>query len=471
VSREGDRVTTLELFFDLAFVFAFTQLSRLMAHQHDAAGVVQSLVLLALLWWSWTAYGWLSNIAHADEGVVRIAMIVGMTATFVAGLAVLEAFDDRPGELFAPIVFVAAYLIGRVTHWIVFVWLSDPGLRRRSAITVGLSVTISGALLTAGALLGEPWQIWCTLAAVAVEPIVALRTSVGVDWPVRSATHFTERHGLIVILALGESILAIGVGAAEEPMSTSILVGVVLSMLICVTLWWTYFARLARAAELALADRAASQRGRVATNGYTYLHFLLVSGIVLVALGLEVAMAHIGDLDEFGLFGAAALGGGGACYLIGAALFERRLLGRWAAVRVASAVLLALVIPVLAVLTPLMAVASVTAALIAMLMVERSRGTRTPGRPLQEGQPGARPTGYARGADATVRSPDRVNAAISATTPATRWNPMSKPVNPVGRRPKRVSSANARSPISTYMMPTIASTAVSAPREVRPNPT
>jgi low temperature requirement protein LtrA len=383
-SREGDRVTTLELFFDLAFVFAFTQLSRLMAHQHDAAGVVQALVILALLWWSWTAYGWLSNLAHADQGVVRIAMIVGMTATFVAGLAVLEAFDDRPGELFAPIVFVAAYLIARITHWIVFVWLSEPGLRRRSAVTVGLSVTISGALLTTGALLGEPWQIWCTLAAVVVEPIVALRTSVGVDWPVRSAAHFTERHGLIVILALGESILAIGAGVADEPMRTSILVGVVLSMLICVALWWTYFARLAHAAERALTDRVASQRGRVATDGYTCLHLLLVSGIVLVALGLEVAMAHIGDLEAFGLFGAAALGGGAACYLIGTALFERRLLGGWAAVRVGSAVLLALTVPALALLSPLVAIASVTAALIAMLVIERIETARTPGRPHNE---------------------------------------------------------------------------------------
>jgi low temperature requirement protein LtrA len=370
-SREGDRVTTLELFFDLAFVFAFTQLSRLMANQHDALGVVQALVILALLWWSWTAYGWLSNLVHADRGVVRITMIVGMTATFVAGLAVLEAFDDRPGELFAPIVFVAAYLVARATHGIVFVWLSEPGLRRRSAATVGLSVVLSGAFLAAGAILGEPWQLWCTVAAVAVEPIVASRTSAGVEWPVRSSAHFTERHGLIVILALGESILAIGVGVAAEPMSTSILIGVVLSMVICVALWWTYFSHLAHAAENALAARPASQRGRVATDGYTYLHLLIVAGIVLVALGLEVAMAHIGDPEPLGLFGAAALGGGSAGYLFGTALFARRLLGSWSAARVAFAVILVLLVPVLAALTPVSALASVAAALIAMLVIER----------------------------------------------------------------------------------------------------
>ena len=126
MSREGDRVTTLELFFDLAFVFAFTQLSRLMEHEQDALGILQGLVILALLWWAWTSYGWLSNVAHADRGVVRAAMIVGMTAMFVAGIVVLEAYDDLPGGLFGPLVFAAAYLVARVTHAIVFVWLTPP---------------------------------------------------------------------------------------------------------------------------------------------------------------------------------------------------------------------------------------------------------------------------------------------------------------------------------------------------------
>jgi low temperature requirement protein LtrA len=367
-SREGDRVTTLELFFDLAFVFAFTQLSRLMAHQHDALGVIQALVILALLWWSWTAYGWLSNLAHADQGVVRIAMIAGMTATFVAGLAVLEAFDHGPDASIAPIVFVTAYLVARITHGLVFVWLSEPGLRRRSAVTVGLSVVLSGAFLTAGAVLGEPWQLWCILAAVSVEPLVSARTSIGVDWPVRSTAHFTERHGLIVILALGESILSIGAGVAAVPMSTSILIGAVFSMLICVALWWAYFSRLVHAAEQALASRTPARRGRVATDGYTYLHLLLVAGIVLVALGLEVAMAHIGDTEPLGLFGAVALGGGAACYLFGTALFARRLLGRWEVARVAFSVALVLLVPVLAMLTPVAAVACVAATLLAMLV-------------------------------------------------------------------------------------------------------
>jgi low temperature requirement protein LtrA len=371
-SREGDRVTTLELFFDLAFVFAFTQLSRLMAQQHDYLGIFQALAILALLWWAWTSYGWLTNIAHADQGVVRVAMIIGMTAIFVAGLVVLEAYDDLPGALFGPIVFVGAYLVARVTHAIVFVWLAEPELRRRTLITVALSVTPSAALLVAGALLGAPWQIWCTIAAVAIEPIVSYRTSVGVAWPVRSTAHFTERHGLIVILALGESILGIGTGAATEPISVGILAGVVLSMLICIALWWAYFTRLAGEAEHALKTIPAGDRGRAATDAYTYLHPLLVSGIVLTALGFEVAMAHIESTEALGFFGAAALSGGVACYLAGTAGFSRRLLGSWNMVRLATAIVFAVLAPVIAMISPLIALASVVGILIVLFIAERN---------------------------------------------------------------------------------------------------
>jgi low temperature requirement protein LtrA len=371
-SREGDRVTTLELFFDLAYVFAFTQLSRLMAQQHDALGIVQALVILALLWWAWTSYGWLTNLAHADQGVVRVAMIVGMTSMFIAGVVVLEAYDDLPGGLSGPLVFVGAYLVARVTHAIVFVWLAEPELRRRTLLTVTLSMLPSGALLLAGALLGAPWQLWFTITAVAIEPFVSYRTSVGVAWPVRSAAHFTERHGLIVILALGESILGIGTGAATEPISIGILLGVVLSMLICIALWWAYFTRLAGDAELALTSLPARDRGRAATDAYTYLHLSLVGGIVLAAVGLEVAMARIESTDGLGLFGAVALSGGVACYLAGTACFERRLLGTWNVVRLITAALLLLLTPVTGMLWPLLSLAAVVVALVGMFVAERN---------------------------------------------------------------------------------------------------
>lgn len=371
-SEEGHRVTRLELFFDLAFVFAFTQLSRLMAQEHDALGVVQALVILALLWWSWTAYSWLANLAHADAGVVRIAMIVAMTAMVVVGLVVLEAYDDLPGGLNGPLVFVGAYLVARVTHAIVFVLVEDdPVVRRRALLTVLLAVVPSGALLTAGALLGSPWQLWFALAAVSVEPFVSARMSASIEWRVHSIAHFTERHGLIVILALGESIIAIGVGVANEPISLPILGGVVLAVLISVALWWAYFSRLEHPAEEALVTRSGGDQARVASAGYTYLHLAIVAGIVLAALGLEEATAHVADSSAFGLFGAAALAGGVSLYLAGTGFFARRVIGEWRVTRFVGATVLLAAVPLLALVPPIAALALVAGALVTLLGVER----------------------------------------------------------------------------------------------------
>jgi low temperature requirement protein LtrA len=376
-SEEGHRVTTLELFFDLAFVFAFTQVSRLMAERHDALGVLQALVVLGLLWWSWTAYGWLANLAHADAGVVRVAMLVAMTAVFVAGLAVPEAYREPGGSTFAPVVLVAAYLAARLTHAVVFTAVEDAELRRRAAATAGLAMIPSGALLAIGVVLGPPWQAWCWLAAVAVEPAVTFVTSRGVDWSVRSAAHLTERYGLIVILALGESIVAVGVGVAAAPVSAPILCGVLLALVISVALWWAYFARLSGLAEHALVRLDGTVRARAATDGYTYLHLVLVAGIVAAALGVEVAMGHIDEPSPFGLLGAAALGGGVACYLAGTGLFARRVIGSWPLARFAAAALLLSSVPLLARIAPMAALAVVALLLVALLVVEPAH--RQPG--------------------------------------------------------------------------------------------
>jgi len=208
---------------------------------------------------------------------------------------------------------------------------------------------------------------------------------------VRSSQHFTERHGLIVILALGESILGIGAGVATKPMSTPILVGVVLAMAICVALWWAYFSRLARAAEHALANRAPADRGRLASAAYTHLHLMLVGGIVLMALGLEVAMAHVEQTQALGLFAAAALSAGAACYLSGTAFVARRLLGRWNATRLAVAALFVLATPLVALLSSFAALATVAAALVALLAVEEVRRATAGARSPSASSP-ARPT-------------------------------------------------------------------------------
>ena len=196
VSDESHRVTRLELFLRLAYVFAFIQVTRLMGAGVRRAGILQALSIVALLWWSWTAYAWLANHAHADEGVVRVAMVAAMTAVFVAGLVVPRAYDDGGGGLSAPLVFVGAYLAARITHAVVYLIaaVEDDSMRRRVVWTVVLSLIPSGAVLVAGASVGTPWQVWCWLAAVVIEGLGAYLLSRGVAWRVRSAAHFAERY-------------------------------------------------------------------------------------------------------------------------------------------------------------------------------------------------------------------------------------------------------------------------------------
>ncbi|MGW4533055.1 low temperature requirement protein A [Nocardia sp. NPDC004340] len=370
-SVEGDRVTTVELFFDLAYVFGFTQVSRLMAEEHTPLGVVQGMVVLALLWWSWTAYSWLANQLHADEGFVRAAMFVGMTAVFVVAVVVPEAYHDVAGGLSGPSVFVAAYLVARLTHLVVYLVTSVGGraARREVVQTVCLSVVPSGSLLVCGALLGAPWQVWCALAAVTVEPVVANLTTWGVRSRISSTAHFVERHRLVVILALGESTVAIGVVAG--PIDTSLLAGVLLAVAIAIALWRAYFRGLATAAEHALTALDDRARSRTAHHGYSYLHFPIVAGIVLSALGIETAMAHIAGAGAFGMFGAAALVGGVGIYLVGTALFARRVVGSAMFPRLLAAVIMMSSLPVLSHVPPLAALAATATLLSAVLVLDR----------------------------------------------------------------------------------------------------
>lgn len=372
-TREGDRVTTLELFFDLAFVFAFTQLSRLMGQEHDFVGVVQAMTILALLWWSWNSYGWLANLAHADQGWMRAVMLVAMASMVLVGVTVLEAYHEQFGVLFAPLVFVGAYLVARITHMVAFAAVSAPSLRRRAFLTSLLSVVPSGALLIAGAIMGGGWQLGLWLAAVVIEPVVTHRMSTGIDWRVGSTVHFTERHGLIVILAIGESIIAIGAGAAGEPIDLPIILGIVGALVIAAGFWWAYFSRLAHEAEVALTRRNGGDQARTARDAYTYLHLLIIAGIVFAALGIEEALAHVGSAEPLGWFNASALGGGIACYLASTAWFRRTVTGRTDPVRLISAAAATAIIPLLAGVAPLGSLALASLVLAGALCMEAVR--------------------------------------------------------------------------------------------------
>lgn len=379
-THEGDRVTTLELFFDLAFVFAFTQLSRLMAEHHDLVGVVQAMTILALLWWAWNSYGWLANLAHADRGWVGAVMLAAMGSVVVVGVTAMHAYRALEEDLFAPFVFLGAYLAARIIHAVSFAAVSTPELRRQAFTTSALAIIPSGALLVVGAFLGGGWQVGLWVAAAAVEPVVTQRMSASADWRVGSTAHFTERHGLIVILAIGESIIAIGTGVASVPMSGGILAGIALALTIAAALWWAYFRQLAEEAEQALIARAAPERAHTARDGYTYLHLAIVASIVVTALGVEESLARIASHEPLGWLAASALAVGLAGYLGSTAWFSRMVASRARPFRAFLGAGVAATAPLLATLAAVPALGTAAGLLVAGLIAEAlvgRRGART----------------------------------------------------------------------------------------------
>jgi low temperature requirement protein LtrA len=351
-----------------------TEVTGYMVHAHDALGVLQGLLILALLWWTWCAYAWLGNQARADTGVVRAAMAVAMAALFVVALTIPEAWHDAEGGLYGPLVLVVAYLIVRCVHLTVYgvAARGDPGLRRQLAIS--WVPTLAGAvLLVVGVLLGGQLQTVFFAGALVVDWGGIYFTSREGNWRIHSAPHWTERHGLFIILAIGESVVAIGVGAAGQPISTPLLAAGVLGIAAALCLWWLYFDLVSRAAEHRLREAQGQARVRMAIEAYTYGHFPIVAGIIVGAVGVEGVLAHAGDGKPLGLFYAATLYGGFALYLAGHLLFKQRMYATLSMPRLVTVVILLLALPAAAFLPPLVGLAGLVLLLVVLIGLETRR--------------------------------------------------------------------------------------------------
>lgn len=365
-------VTTLELFFDLVFVFALTQITDLIAHDLTWHGVVRGAFLLGLLWWSWAAYSWVCNIAKADEGVVRAVLLCAMAAMFVIALAIPEAFDDLPGGLSGPVVLAIAYFVLRAMH-LVLLWLIAEGDRRLRR-TIGLFAigkVVAAALLLVASQYHGSTQTLLWAGALAADYLSTYLVDAR-GWRFNSPAHWAERHGLIIIIALGESIVEIGVGVTDLPISWPILLASLLGLGVCAALWWTYFGSAVHFGERALAAEPAETRPWLARDAYTYLHVPMVAGIVLLAVGLKKVLEYVGEdvgrpLHGIGLF---ALSAGTALYLAGLIGFQRRTIHRWSVPRLITAAVLLVAVPLVHGLPALAQLAVLAAVLTALAGVE-----------------------------------------------------------------------------------------------------
>lgn len=359
--REGERVLPLELFFDLVFVLAITQCTALMVHQPSWEGVAKATLVLSLLWWCWVGYAWLTSVIDPEEGPVRIVMFVAMAALLVIALSVQGAFSDRA------LTVAVAYGVVRAAHIALFLIASrDEPQLRHSVMGLAISTAIGVTLIVGAAFLDSAAQgaVWA-LALLLDYGGPALFGAQG--WKLMPE-HFVERHRLIVIIALGESIVAFGVGA-DVDLTTSVLVAVAFGMALICSIWWAYFDVVTIVAERRLVRATPGrEQNTLARDSYSFIHLPMILGIVFVAMGIEESILH---LDErLHAVPAFALAAGFALYLLAHVAFRLRNVGTVSWRRLVAATIALALLPLLVRVDALAALGIVAALAVGLITYE-----------------------------------------------------------------------------------------------------
>ena len=359
------RTSAIELLWDLVFVFAVTQVTTLITRHLDWAGFGRAMLILALIWWAWSAFVWAANAQESDTATLRLALLVAAAFIFIAGLALPEAFGSE-GLLFA-----ITYAVVRFIHLALYADASRRGNASWRAIAgFAVTVAIGMGLLLLGAALHGTARIVLWSVAVAID-------YAGPAWLTRerlrglqrvAVAHFAERYGLFVIICLGESIVAIGAGATSghQHLSRAAAVDVTLGLLITVGLWWTYFDRFAQVAEESL--EVNRDPVLAAADGYSYLHLVLVAGIITFAAGVKLLVAAPHEIPSDAV--RLALCGGVAAYLLGHVAFRLRMTGQLGHEKLVVVAGLALVYAVGGGLPAWGLVGAITALMVALCAVE-----------------------------------------------------------------------------------------------------
>jgi low temperature requirement protein LtrA len=417
--ERGQRVTPLELFFDLVVVFAITQVTGFLSDDPTWGGLLRGLLLLGALWWAWAAYAWLTNTLNPEEGAVRLVVFAAIAAMLIVSLAVPNAFETDG------VIFGVAYLIVRALHLVLYAIAGrgDRDLLGAVLRIVPTAIAGPGLLVIAGFFDGAA-QLALWGAALLIDYLGVLVGHMR-GWRV-SPEHFVERHGLVVIIALGESIVAIGVGAAGLPLNRGLVAAALLGVAVAGSIWWSYFDWTAFVSQARLTEARGPERAVLARDLYSYLHLPMVAGVILFALGLKTTLAHLDDSLQ--IIPALGLCGGVALYLAAHVALRLRIGGGFGHGRPIAAIVLLGLLPVatrVAALTAIGLVAAVCAALIAyealrypyarawirsrrgaftmeeasQVASTRGRGRRGPGQPSTPGG-----SSLAGGPDATLLS-------------------------------------------------------------------
>jgi low temperature requirement protein LtrA len=378
---EGSKVTRLELFFDLVFVYAFFTMARSASADFTPAGLLRGLLVLLLLWWCWCSYVITGNSIRTDAGIMPAVLFAAMTAIFVATLAIPAAFDDEPGGLPAPLIFATCYFFIRGLHLLVF-WAAARGDRvfHGQLVRVAAPLLVATLLLILAALLPSElvspehqFPLRVALWALAVVIEYGASAAVGVrGFQVPSAPHCAERFALIITVALGEVIISVGTGAREVGRSVSwyLVWAGALAIVLTACLWWAYFDIVALAAEQVLQNVDGPARVALARDGYIYLHLPMIAGLILFSLGGEKLLRHAGADRPLPGMSLYLLYGGVILYLLGHLGFQLRALGTVSWTRAVTIVALAALMPVGHRLPALAAMALLTGINLALAIAE-----------------------------------------------------------------------------------------------------
>jgi low temperature requirement protein LtrA len=332
-TEEIHRVTTFEVFFDLVFVFAIIRITTFVTNPISAETLAEGVLLLLLLWWSWSAFAWVGNQSRADTGLVRVGVTVAMAAVFVAGLVIPDAWDSsRPMD--PPVVLAVAFAVARLIYLALYLRVTTAGRPARAFSVLDTLPQFAAMCLVVGGAVAGGWpQAALWTAAFAID-FGSGRLSPGLrSYHLRSPSHFAERYALVLIIALGETLIAVGEGAGHSIANWLVLLAAVLGLAIVVGLWGLY-SGCTSAAERALERAGDRQRALLARDAYTRIHFLLILGALYLAAGVEEVIYHVSHggtehaQEALGWLGAIALYGGVTIYLVGRFTFVQLTAGR-----------------------------------------------------------------------------------------------------------------------------------------------
>ncbi|MEV1333071.1 low temperature requirement protein A [Micromonospora costi] len=382
----GARVDRFEVFFDLVFVFSFFIITRATAMNITGSSLLHAMLVLAVLWWCWVVHSVVATRVRLGEGFVPVLMVIGMAALFCFALSLPQAFGDPRQTAAGPIVVAISYLVIRGVHLLLYwnIAKEKPG-ERRLLLKYSPEVIVSTVLLLAAALV--PPAIDQHSAATMLRDalwvaVVVMQYASGLvagawGWTVASAEHWTERYDLILIIALGESIISVGVGGnlLGQPVTWGAVTAAVCGVVFTAALWWAHFDVIGPAARIAQHAALGRPRVAMARDAYAYFYLVMIAGIILFALGAEeivrqISERHVGPGEPPHGPGVPLLYGGVICYFCGGLLFQARTLHTLSWTRMGVVGVLAAAIPVAALLPALASLALLTLICIGLVAVE-----------------------------------------------------------------------------------------------------